>query len=103
DRQRNDALTAANAALQTNLANIQSSAQQYAQQVQLMKMQLAQNAGTITGYTNPTYDPTAFQNDQLSNTNGAFNSGNQTGNNQALLSQLPQQKQQQQILSGLGQ
>jgi hypothetical protein len=83
DRQRNDALAAANSALQTNLANIQSSAQQYAQQVQLMKMQLAQSSGTVSNYTNPTYDPSQFSSDLLSNT-GA---GNQfsTGNLQALV------------------
>lgn len=84
DRQRNDALAAANAALQTNLANIQSSAQQYAQQAQLMKMQLAQGyQNTIANYTNPTYDPNQFSADLLSNTN----SGNQfsTGNLQALI------------------
>lgn len=90
DRQRNDALQAANAALQTNLANIQSSAQQYAQQVALMKQQLAQSAGTVTNYTNPTYDPNQFSADLLSNTN----SGNQfsTGNLQALTN--PQKKNQ---------
>jgi len=88
DRQRNDALTAANAALQTNLANIQSSAQQYQQQVALMKQQLAQSAGTVTNYTNPTYDPSQFNADLLSNTN----SGNQfsTGNLQALTQQKKQ-------------
>ncbi len=88
DRQRNDALSAANAALQTNLANIQSSAMQYQQQVQLMKQQLAQSAGTVTNYANPTYDQTAFQNALLSNPG----TGNQfsTGNLQALTT--PQKK-----------
>lgn len=81
DRQRNDALQAANAALQTNLANIQSSAQQYAQQVQLMKQQLAQSAGTVTNYANPTFDPQAYQNALLSNGQAGQS---QTGNLQAL-------------------
>ncbi len=102
DRQRNDALQAANAALQTNLANIQSSAQQYALQVQQMKMQLAQQAGVVTNWTQPTADTAAIKNTGLSNQTLAFNSGNQTGNNQALLSMIPQQQKQQQILSGLG-
>ena len=101
DRQRNDALQSANAALQTNLANIQSSAQQYQQQVQLMKMQLANSSGGITNYANPQANLGAIQNTGLAGTQSNFNNGSQTGNNQALLAQAPQ-KDQQQLLSGLG-
>ena len=61
DRQRNDALQAANAALSQRMAEISQAVMNYQNQAQLQKQQFAASLAGAMNYQNPQYNQQAFQ------------------------------------------
>ena len=61
DRQRNDALQAANAALSQRMSEISQAIMNYQNQAQLQKQQFATNLAQAMNFQNPQYNQQAFQ------------------------------------------